>query len=133
MEQPTPNNVYQQNQAIARDERMAGCITDTLLNLGFRPTLKGFVYLKEAIFLYYKKSIVSSIFSDIYSIIAEKYHVTVMSIDRSIKKSIDDAWYNRGMNPEHELFECPCIRVDVAPTNSTFIAMLAEILKYRVI
>lgn len=51
-------------------------IYEFLLDLGFRPKLKGFGYLKEAIYLYANASFVNSIFKEVYSIIAQKYIVT---------------------------------------------------------
>ena len=119
------------NPIISEDE-ITTIISESLLDLGFRPKLKGFGYLKEAIYLYANTPFVNSIFKDIYSDISEKYSVSVMSIDRSIKKSIEDTWYISKLNHEHQLFRWSVIKTDYHPTNSEFIATMAEIIKMKI-
>lgn len=104
-------------------------ISGLLLDLGFRLKLKGFIYTKEAIYLYTKFLSVNSISKNIYSEIAKKYNVSVTSIDCSIKKSIESAWHSDKLNKANMLFKCSCIKFAYPPTNSEFIATMAEIIK----
>lgn len=104
-------------------------ISENLLDLGFRPRLKGFIYIKEAIYLYISIQIVNSISREVYAQISDKYNVTVTSVDCSIKKSIEAAWYSNELNTSHKLFRCSYIKTDYPPTNSEFIATMAEVIR----
>ena len=121
----------EKHEIIISEDVFAKRISELLLDLGFRPNLKGFIYTKEAICLYTKISFVNSIFNDIYSEIAKKYSVSAMSIDHSIKKSIEAAWYSDKLNKAHMLFKCSYIKHDYPPINSEFIATMAELTKFR--
>lgn len=107
-------------------------ISESLLILGFRPRLKGFIYVKEAIYLYANASFVNSIFKDIYSIIARKYNVTALSIDNAIKTVIHCAWYKDNINKDHELFKWSTVKTGFYPTNSEFIATMADLIRLKV-
>ncbi|MBQ7010043.1 MAG: hypothetical protein IJN05_12650 [Ruminococcus sp.] len=65
-------------------------ITNSLLKLGFSPKLKGFIYVKEAIYYYSEISFVNNIRNEIYSKVAEKYNVSITSLNHSIKKAIEE-------------------------------------------
>jgi len=104
-------------------------ISEELLNLGFTPKLKGFIYASEAIYIYLNSSIADYNFKDVLSSIAQKYSITAKSVNSAIKTSIESAWCGNELNIYHELFCCSYIKADYPPTNSEFIATMAEIIK----
>jgi len=104
-------------------------ISEKLLNLGFTTKLKGFVYANEAIYIYLNSSIADYNFKDVLSSIAQKYSITAKSVNSAIKTSIESAWCGNELNIYHELFCCSYIKADYPPTNSEFIATMAEIIK----
>jgi len=104
-------------------------ISETLLNLGFTPKLKGFVYANEAIYIYLNSSIADYNFKEVLSSIAQKYSITAKSVNSAIKTSIETTWCSKELNIYHELFTCLYIKADYPPTNSEFIATMAEIIK----
>ena len=63
-------------------------ISEELLNLGFTPKLKGFIYASEAIYIYLNSSIADYNFKDVLSSIAQKYSITAKSVNSAIKTSI---------------------------------------------
>ena len=104
-------------------------ISENLLNLGFTTKLKGFVYTNEAIYIYFNSSIADYNFKDVLSSIAQKYSITAKSVNSAIKTSIESAWCGNELNIYHEVFSCSYIKADYPPTNSEFIATMAEIIK----
>lgn len=114
------------------DSLLMHSISESLINLGFRVKLKGYVYTKESIFLYIQKDFINKITTDIYFEIAQKYNVTTSSVEHSIKKSIEDTWYREMPDNDHEIFNCSSIKTDFHPTNLEFIATMAELIKLKV-
>ncbi len=104
-------------------------ISETLLNLGFTPKLKGFNYANEAIYIYLNSSIADYNFKDVLSSIAQKYSITAKSVNSAIKTSIESAWCGNELNIYREVFSCSYIKADYPPTNSEFIATMAETIK----
>ena len=104
-------------------------ISENLLNLGFTTKLKGFVYANEAIYIYLNSSIADYNFKDVLSSIAQKYSITAKSVNSAIKTSIESAWCGNELNIYHEVFSCSYIKADYPPTNSEFIATMAETIK----
>ncbi len=104
-------------------------ISETLLNLGFTPKLKGFNYANEAIYIYLNSSIADYNFKDVLSSIAQKYSITAKSVNSAIKTSIETTWCSKELNIYHELFTCLYIKPDYPPANSEFVATMAEIIK----
>lgn len=95
-------------------------ITKLLIELGIKPNLKGFNYLKEAIYLH---SVI------IYTVIADKYCASAKNVERSIRTSIEAVWYRNTLNRSHKLFESAYINADYPPSNTIFIATMSEIIK----
>ena len=104
-------------------------ISENLLNLGFTTKLKGFNYAREAIYIYLNSSLIDYNFKDVLSSIAQKYSITAKSVNSSIKTSIESAWCGNELNIYHEVFSCSYIKADYPPTNSEFIATMAETIK----
>ena len=95
-------------------------ITKLLIEFGIKPNLKGFNYLKEAIYLH---SVI------IYTVIADKYCASAKNVERSIRTSIEAVWYRNTLNRSHKLFESAYINADYPPSNTIFIATMSEIIK----
>lgn len=95
-------------------------ITKLLIELGIKPNLKGFNYLKEAIYLH---SVI------IYTVITDKCCASAKNVERSIRTSIEAVWYRNTLNRSHKLFESAYINADYPPSNTIFIATMSEIIK----
>lgn len=76
-----------------KTELMMFYISDALLDMRFQVNLRGFVYVKKAIFLYIETPLVDSFVMDIYKKIAEEYVTTPSSVERAIRYAIESAWY----------------------------------------
>ena len=104
-------------------------ITESLLKLGFKAALKGYVYTKESIYYYVNTPFVDSMRKDIYTKVAEQHGTSVLSIERAIRNSIINAWDKTCINCTHELFSWSYLTPEFPPSNSEFIATMAEMIK----
>lgn len=76
----------------------------SLLNLGVTQKFKGFIYAREAIYIYLNSSLADYNFKEVLSSIAQKYSITAKSVNSAIKTSIETAWCRNELNIYHELF-----------------------------
>ncbi|MBE6856348.1 MAG: hypothetical protein E7500_02810 [Ruminococcus sp.] len=105
-------------------------ITKSLLELGLKPNLKGFNYIKYAIDIYPETISTNKRFNYLYTLIAEKYGVSASSVERAIRTSVESAWYGNIPDNSHDIFSFPYITAEKAPTNTMFIATMAELVKF---
>jgi two-component system response regulator (stage 0 sporulation protein A) len=122
-------NTNKFNDKFKYNNELMQYISETLLNLEFSPKLKGFNYAREAIYIYLNSSIADYNFKEVLSSIAQKHSITAKSVNSAIKTSIESAWCGNELNIYHELFCCSYIKADYPPTNSEFIATMAETIK----
>lgn len=83
---------------------------------------KGYYLILDAIDIACKKQQESLyITKDIYPLLADKYHLSIQSVEKNIRTIIDKCWYN---NRElvQEIAGC---KLDYCPTNSEFIDYVA--------
>lgn len=114
---------------IEDDALLMQYITKWLLELGMKPNLKGFIYLKEAIYLHSDIIYTNKRFNYIYTVIAYKYCVSAKNVERSIHTSIEAVWNSNTLNRSHKLFESAYINADYPPANTVFIATMSEVIK----
>ena len=126
LEKTNNTNVYDN---LEYDDKLMQYISETLVNLGFSQKLKGFLYTCDAIYIYLNSSIADYNFKEVLSSIAQKHSITAKSVNSAIKTSIESAWCGNELNIYHELFCCSYIKADYPPTNSEFIATMAETIK----
>ncbi|MBQ6687048.1 MAG: sporulation transcription factor Spo0A [Bacilli bacterium] len=105
-------------------------ISKLLHSLGIPSHIKGYQYIRESIYLMYQNpNLISGITKEIYPEIAMKFDTTASRVERAIRHAIEVSW-NRG---DYELMEeifGHSVDYDRAkPTNSEFIATLADKLR----
>ena len=95
----------------------------------FRP-YKGYQYLRDAILLVINEvNLLGAVTKELYPMIAEKYTTTPSRVERAIRHAIELAW-DRGNVEMINKFFGYTINLDRGkPTNSEFIAMVADKLR----
>lgn len=88
-------------------------ISESMLDLGVKANRKGFIYIKEAIKIYPEIMNASKKIIDLYTIIAEHYNVTSVSVERAIRALLERTWCSENMNTSHVIFDCPSIYIDL--------------------
>lgn len=114
-----------------RDKRRAGSIDEKISNIfitiGIPPHIKGFSYLREGIKLAVENpSIINKVTKELYPEIAEKFSTTASKVERAIRHAIEVAW-NRGRTDAiSSIFGARVYIGQERPTNSEFIALVAD-------
>ncbi len=105
-------------------------ITNIIHEIGVPAHIKGYFYLREAIFLVIENvELLSAVTKELYPAIAEKFHTTPSRVERAIRHAIEVAW-NRGcIDTINNLFGYTIHSEKGKPTNSEFIAMVADKLR----
>ncbi len=102
-------------------------VTEMLLDMGIPTHIKGFPYAREAIILTLSaEENNTGITKFIYPQVAKKYSTTASRVERAIRHAIDVAWVRGDIDTHYKLFRNSVSGERGKPTNSEFIATLAE-------
>ena len=105
-------------------------ITDIMHDIGVPAHIKGYLYLREAIKMVYNDiELLGSITKILYPDIASKYNTTASRVERAIRHAIEVAWNRGNIDSITELFGYTINVSKAKPTNSEFIAMVADKLR----
>jgi len=115
----------------AKINRMEHEIMTVLYSLGITPQLHGYHYLKEAILTVVQAPKYSvQVTKTLYPDIAKKYGLSDRGVERSMRTAIDVAWKNCARKAKKTYFDDPDKE---RPTNSEFIATIAEYIREKTI
>ena len=105
-------------------------VTNIIHDVGVPAHIKGYQYIREAILLAIEnEDIINSITKVLYPSLAKKYQTTPSRVERAIRHAIEVAW-NRGQIEMHDkIFGYTVNSNKGKPTNSEFIAMIADKLR----
>ncbi|AFM01215.1 MULTISPECIES: sporulation transcription factor Spo0A [Desulfitobacterium] len=105
-------------------------VTRMIHQMGVPAHVKGYQYLRDAIVCVVQDvSLLGAVTKELYPMIAEKYNTTPSRVERAIRHAIELAW-DRGNIEFMNRFFGYTINVDRGkPTNSEFIAMVADKLR----
>ena len=105
-------------------------VTRIIHQMGVPAHIKGYQYLRDAIlFVIDEVSLLGAVTKELYPMIAEKYGTTASRVEREIRHAIELAW-DRGNVEMMTKFFGYTINIERGkPTNSEFIAMVADKLR----
>lgn len=105
-------------------------ITNIIHEIGVPAHIKGYLYLREAITMVYNDlELLGSITKILYPDIAKQFNTTASRVERAIRHAIEVAWSRGNIDAITELFGYTVDVVKAKPTNSEFIAMVADRLR----
>lgn len=105
-------------------------ITNIIHEIGVPAHIKGYLYLREAISMVYNDiELLGSITKVLYPDIAKKYNTTASRVERAIRHAIEVAWNRGNIDSISSLFGYTISLTKAKPTNSEFIAMVADKLR----
>jgi len=111
-----------------RDLKMA--ITSLLHSLGIPSHIKGYMYIRDGIGLMYNKpSMIGAITKELYPEIADRYDTTSSRVERAIRHAIEVSWTRGDYELMEDIFGHSVDYDRAKPTNSEFIATLADKLR----
>ncbi len=106
---------------------LEGEVTDMIHEIGVPAHIKGYQYLREAIIMSVEDgTVLSSITKILYPGIAKKYKTTPSRVERAIRHAIEVAWSRGKMETLDNLFGYTINTGKGKPTNSEFIALIAD-------
>ena len=105
--------------------------TTTLLHdIGIPAHIKGYVYIRCAVIeCFYNPIYIGQITKLLYPEIARRYGSTISRVERAIRHAIETAWSRGSLDYINNIFGYTINAYKAKPTNSEFIAMLADKLK----
>nr|WP_249292151.1 sporulation transcription factor Spo0A [Metabacillus flavus] len=105
-------------------------ITSIIHEIGVPAHIKGYLYLREAISMVYNDiELLGSITKVLYPDIAKKFNTTASRVERAIRHAIEVAWSRGNIESISSLFGYTVSMTKAKPTNSEFIAMVADKLR----
>jgi two-component system response regulator (stage 0 sporulation protein A) len=129
------NKLQYQNTSV-KDQMQAQnlevIVTDVIHQIGVPAHIKGYHYLREAILLSIEDSeMINSVTKLLYPTIAKKFKTTSSRVERAIRHGIEVAWDRGDVDVLNSYFGFTIHNGRGKPTNSEFIAMIADRLKLQ--
>ncbi|WP_040211850.1 sporulation transcription factor Spo0A [Clostridium polynesiense] len=107
-------------------------ITSIIHEIGVPAHIKGYMYLREAITMVVNDmELLSAVTKELYPSIAKKYNTTASRVERAIRHAIEVAWGRGQVEAINKLFGYTIHNDKGKPTNSEFIAMVADKLRLK--
>ena len=114
----------------AREEDLEVEITNIIHEIGVPAHIKGYQYIRHAISMVVEDvDLLSAVTKELYPAIAKKYHTTPSRVERAIRHAIEVAWNRGKIDTIDKLFGYTVHTDKGKPTNSEFIAIIADKLR----
>lgn len=111
----------------ANDTALERTITEMIHQIGVPAHIKGYHYLREAIMMSVKDGdVIGSVTKILYPTVAKRYQTTPSRVERAIRHAIEVAWDRGDVDTLYDYFGYTIQNSRGKPTNSEFIAMLAD-------
>ena len=107
-------------------------VTRIIHQIGVPAHIKGYQYLRTAILLTVRDSdMINSVTKVLYPSVAKKYQTTTSRVERAIRHAIEVAWDRGDVDTLNSYFGYTIQNNRGKPTNSEFIAMIADNLRLK--
>jgi len=118
--------------AVSMEPDLEMMVTDIIHQIGVPAHIKGYHYLREAIILSVNNSdIINSVTKQLYPTVAKSNHTTSSRVERAIRHAIEVAWDRGDVDILNSYFGYTIHNSRGKPTNSEFIAMIADKLRLK--
>ena len=120
--------VYEnKNMGVNKKVNLEADVTNVIHEIGVPAHIKGYQYLRDAIMMSVNDSeVLNSITKVLYPTIAKKHKTTPSRVERAIRHAIEVAWSRGKMDTIDELFGYTVSYGKGKPTNSEFVALIAD-------
>jgi two-component system, response regulator, stage 0 sporulation protein A len=119
-----------QSQGQSRTRSLDSDVTNMIHEIGIPAHIKGYRYLREAILMVINRvELLGGVTKELYPTIARNHQTTPSRVERAIRHAIEVAWSRGNMEVINHLFGHTVNRERGKPTNSEFIAMVADKLR----
>ena len=109
------------------EEHLEADITKMLHELGIPAHIKGYQYLREAIIIAVgDMDVINAVTKILYPEVAKRFGTTASRVERAIRHAIEVAWDRGDLETLQKYFGYTVSNAKGKPTNSEFIAMIAD-------
>lgn len=116
-----------------KEENLEALVTNIIHEVGVPAHIKGYQYLREAIMMVVDDiDMINQITKQLYPEIAMKYKTTSSRVERAIRHAIEVAWGRGKLEATESIFGYTVNANKGKPTNSEFIAMIADKLRLEI-
>lgn len=112
------------------EDNLEALVTNIIHGVGVPAHIKGYQYLREAIIMVVNDiEVINQITKSLYPQIAQKFGTTPSRVERAIRHAIEVAWGRGEVDLMENIFGYTVSAAKGKPTNSEFIAMIADKLR----
>ena len=105
-------------------------VTDMIHEIGIPAHIKGYHYLRDAIMMAVEDmDVLNAITKVLYPTVAKMHQTTSSRVERAIRHAIEVAWSRGKLDTLDELFGYTVSNGKGKPTNSEFIALIADTIR----
>ena len=113
-------------------QSLEAVVTEVIHEIGVPAHIKGYQYLREAIILTINDmDVINAVTKVLYPEVAKKFNTTPSRVERAIRHAIEVAWDRGDIETLQRFFGYTVSDIKGKPTNSEFIAMIADCLSLR--
>lgn len=113
-------------------QNLESVVTEIIHEIGVPAHIKGYQYLREAIILTINDmDVINAVTKVLYPAVAKKFGTTPSRVERAIRHAIEVAWDRGDIETLQKFFGYTVSNIKGKPTNSEFIAMIADCLSLR--
>lgn len=110
-----------------KEQRLESEVTAIIHEVGVPAHIKGYHYLRDAIIMSVKDmEMLGAVTKILYPAIAKKHNTTSSRVERAIRHAIEVAWSRGKIETIEDLFGYTIHEGKGKPTNSEFIALIAD-------
>ena len=118
------------NKDVKSEDNLEALVTNIIHEVGVPAHIKGYQYLREAIIMVVNDiDVINQITKSLYPKIALKFNTTPSRVERAIRHAIEVAWGRGDQKTVENIFGYTVNALKGKPTNSEFIAMIADKLR----
>nr|MBE6545176.1 sporulation transcription factor Spo0A [Oscillospiraceae bacterium] len=118
--------------SISSSGDMEAQVTKIIHQIGVPAHIKGYQYLRTAILMTIEDNdVINSVTKVLYPTVAKRYQTTTSRVERAIRHAIEVAWDRGDIDTLNSYFGYTIQNSRGKPTNSEFIAMIADNLRLK--
>lgn len=123
---------YRQSEQSAEETDLKGTVTSIMMEIGVPAHVRGYHYLRRAIMIATEdERAMNSVTKVLYPDVATHYSTTPSRVERAIRHAIETAWDRGDLDVLRKYFGYTVSGLKGKPTNSEFIAMIADRLRLQ--
>ncbi len=125
--------LYQVSPAApSNSEHLETLVTSVIHEIGVPAHIKGYQYLREAIIIAVEDmEVINAVTKVLYPEVARRFDTTASRVERAIRHAIEVAWDQGDIETLQKYFGYTVSNAKGKPTNSEFIAMIADRLQLQ--